>query len=121
MNMAPREQRALYLGAFAIVVPGLIMAGFMPAFNVLPAFGWILMAMIGSGGAGAIATPRRWLQGTLSGAVIGGGALLGILLYVELRSSLIQTPFFLRLEIAIGAILGAIPGSILFMRWAKSS
>ncbi|NEQ97225.1 MAG: hypothetical protein F6K30_10960 [Cyanothece sp. SIO2G6] len=114
-----REKLALYLGIICTIIPGMMLSGFLPGADVLPLLGWLGIAAGGAAIAGAIATPR-WLRGAIAGALIGIGVLVGLLLYIELRTMILNSDTFLRLEIAIGAGLGAIPGFILFATWAKA-
>ncbi|MBE9030380.1 hypothetical protein IQ266_11620 [filamentous cyanobacterium LEGE 11480] len=116
-NLSNRETAAFYFGAFCTILPGMIAAGFMPDWNIFPATTWIALATIGAAVAGVIAKPRQWFLAMLAGGISGGGTVLGIVLYVYLRMQLIPTGTFLRLELAIGAIFGAIPGMILWSKW----
>src|SRR5260370_4849260 len=109
MDETPRETWAIYLGIFATVIPGLIASDFMPDWNVLPFAGWLAIAAIGAALAGAIATPY-WFRGILSGALTGAGALFGLWLYVQLRVWITGIHTFLKLELVIGAVIGAGPG-----------
>ena len=116
-KLSPRHNAALIVGSATTLVPGMIMAGFMPEWNVLPATSWLAIAAIGSAVAGVIGFPRQWLRASIAGAVTGSGALIGLLLYVYIRSLVIDNGTFLRLEFAIGVSLGAIPGILLFRYW----
>ena len=97
------------------------MAGFMPEWDVLPATSWLAIAAIGSAVAGVIGFPRQWLRASISGAIAGSGGLIGLLLYIFLRYQLFDSDTFFRLEFAIGMILGALPGLLLFKSWVKPS
>src|SRR5438132_8049830 len=118
MDESPREKWATYLGLFVTVIPAMIASGFMPEWNVLPFLGWLAIATLGAGIAGAIATPL-WSRGALAGALMGAGVLLGIWLYVTIRAGLTGHHTFLRIELAVGALLGATPGMLLFYKWAR--
>src|SRR6187399_3319221 len=98
MDETPREAWASYLGIFAIILPALIASNFMPAWNVLPFWGWLAIATAGAGIAGAIATPF-WRRGGISGALAGAGALLGIWLYVAIRTALTGNNTFWKVEL----------------------
>ena len=116
--IANRQKLALYLGIICTVIPGMMLSGFLPGANIMPLLGWLGLAAGGTAIAGAIATPR-WLRGAISGALIGIDVLMGLLLYIELRTMLLNSDTFLKLEIAIGAGIGSIPGFILFAKWAQ--
>jgi hypothetical protein len=120
VDETPREKWAGYFGLFVTVIPGMIMAGFMPAWDVLPTAGWVAVATAGAAIAGAIATPRTG-RGALAGALTGAGLMLGIWLYVAIRGALTGHYTFLKVEIAIGALLGGTPGALLYARWARGA
>ncbi|MEL7329280.1 MAG: hypothetical protein AAGJ69_05495, partial [Cyanobacteria bacterium J06559_1] len=87
--------------------------------DVLPATSWLAIAAIGSAVAGVIGYPRQWLRASIAGAIAGSGALIGLLLYVYVRYLIFDNDSFLRIELAIGAGLGAAPGLLLFKHWVK--
>ena len=118
MTLSLREKFALGLGATCTIFPSMIVAGFMPLWDVLPFAGWLTIATLGSGIAGAIGTPRA-ARGAIAGGLIGGGALLGLVAYTIVRYAIIPVDSFLHLELAIGACLGAIPGWLLYDQWAR--
>jgi hypothetical protein len=114
----PREKWGFYFGAAVTLVPAMIVAGFMPDWDVLPFAGWLAIAAVGGAIAGAIATTRP-LIGVLSGALMGAGVLVGIWGYVNARAALTGNATFFKLELAIGALLGAAPGAILYWTAAR--
>jgi hypothetical protein len=118
MDETPREKWAMYLGMFATIIPAMIASDFMPAWNVLPFAGWMAVAAVGAGLAGAIATPY-WGRGAFAGALTGAGALLGMWLYVTIRTGLTGHNEFLQLELVVGAVLGGAPGLLLYSTWAR--
>ena len=118
MNQTPRENWAEYLLLAASVIPGMIATGFMPAWNVLPLGGWLAIATLGAGIAGAIATPR-WSRGLVSGLIAGAGIFAGIWLYVVARTSMAEGPEISRYELVVGAMIGWAPGLILYYTWAR--
>ena len=70
MALSSREKRALFLGTLTTLFPGMIVSGFMPELNVLPAIGWLSIAMVGAGVAGALAAPPpRRIRGAIAGAI----------------------------------------------------
>jgi hypothetical protein len=119
MDETPRENWATYLGAFTVIIPGLFASGFMPAWNVLPFAGWLAIATVGTALAGVVATPR-WIRGAFAGAITGAGAMLGLWLYVVMRVWFLGGHnTFLKLELTIGAMIGAMPGLLLYGFWAR--
>jgi len=119
VDETPREKWAGYLGLFFTIVPGLIVSGFMPEWDVLPFHVWLGIATAGAAVAGAIATPRT-LRGAISGAVAGAGVMLGIFAYVALRAGITGNHTFLKLEILIGVLIGCVPGVLLYLKWARA-
>jgi len=118
MAESRREKWAGWLGLFVTVVPAMITSGFMPQWDVLPFLGWLGVATVGAAVSGAIATPR-WGRGAVAGALVGAGILFGTWAYVALRGSLTGHHTFLKIELAIGALLGAAPGIALYTKWAR--
>ncbi|MEL7224398.1 MAG: hypothetical protein AAGL17_05935 [Cyanobacteria bacterium J06576_12] len=116
-QLTPRQNVALMVGGAATIVPGMIMSGFMPEWDVLPATSWLAIAAIGSAVGGVIGFPRQWLRASIAGAITGSGALIGLILYVYFRTLVIDSDTFIRIELAIGPLLGALPGGALFSRW----
>ncbi len=117
MDQTPREKWAEYLGLAASIIPAMIATGFMPAWDVLPHGVWLAIATVGCGIAGAIATPLR-RRGLISGLVGGAGIFAGIWL-VTIFMNTINNHKILRYELAIGAVIGGIPGLILYYMWAR--
>lgn len=118
-QLSPRHNAALIVGSAVTLVPAMIMAGFMPEWNVLPATSWLAISAIGSAVAGVIGFPRQWLRASIAGAITGSGALIGLLAYTYLRYLIFDSDTFMRLELVLGASLGAIPGCLLFRYWVK--
>lgn len=119
MVETPREKWASWLGLFATLIPGMIVSGFMPKWNVLPIAGWVAVAAVGAAIAGAIATPLL-VRGAISGAIMGVGVMLGLWLYVQLRTALLGDVAFLKFELAVGGLIGALPGFVLYLKWARN-
>ena len=118
MEETPRENIATWVGIIATLFPGMMVSGFMPNWNVLPVAGWVVVAMVGSAIAGAIATPLM-VRGAISGIVAGLGMMIGLWMYVAIRSALTGNNTFFKLELAIGGLLGAAPGMLLYRSWAR--
>jgi hypothetical protein len=115
----PREKFAGYFGMFVTLIPALFVSGFFPEWDVLPNEAWFAIATVGAGVAGAIAAPL-WPRGAVAGALAGAGILLGIWAYVAVRGALTGHHTFLSIELIIGAGLGALPGLILYSKWASA-
>jgi hypothetical protein len=119
VNETRREYWAEYLLLAASVIPAMIAIGFMPAWNVLPLGGWLAIATLGAGIAGAIATPL-WRRGLISGLVAGAGIFAGMWLYVTIRTSIQHDIRVSKPELVVGAMIGWAPGLILYYTWARS-
>ena len=113
MNQTPREHWAEYLLLATSVIPAMIATGFMPAWDVLPRGGWLAIAIVGGGLAGALGTPL-WTRGLVSGLIAGIGIFAGIWLYVAARRSGSNEVRVSRPELVVGAMIGWAPGLILF-------
>lgn len=120
MSLSKNENIGLAIGSLATVVPGMIMSGFMPEFNVLPTWGWMAIATVGSMFGGMVAAEHR-IPGAITGGVVGLGALLGVVFYSTFRMWVFPTDTVLRLELALAALIGSAPGMIAFVKLAKMS
>lgn len=118
MQLSKRENIGLWIGAVTTIVPALIVAGFFPEFHVLPNVAWIVIASLGAAIAGGVASNKP-LLGVLTGGVAGLGLIGGVVGYVAFRSSLFPSENFLRIEIAIGALVGVAPGLWAYYKFAK--
>ena len=103
-----------FIAVFTILIPGIIVSDFMPEFNVLPFGLWLTIAAVGGGISGAVYT-KRLVLGSVSGLVLGAGALLGVYNYVDIRSLIIDSQTYFTLELIVGAAIGAIPGFIIYL------
>ncbi len=117
MELSQREKAGMGIGIGTAVVTGLISSGFFPDFDVLPSFAWLLIAGLGGTVAGFVASPRA-LWGSAAGGLAGTGMVLSIWGYVAVRSSF-GPDSILRIEIAIAALLGALPGLVMFSQRAR--
>lgn len=110
---------ALTIGTLSIMGPAFFLSGFAQPEQTPPTSTLVAIAIIGSATAGVVAFPRQWLRSSIAGAVTGGGSLLGLLLYIIIRTALIESDTFYNFEFALAALIGALPGGILF-RWVRS-
>ncbi|MEM0962384.1 MAG: hypothetical protein AAGK21_07630 [Bacteroidota bacterium] len=106
----------LLLGAAAGVFPGLDASGFTPLIGLDP-LAAILLAATGGAIAGALAGVSSRARGAITGVLMCAGMTAGLLGYVYLRTTVLPTDTFLRLEIAVGLLIGCIPGVVLMNRW----
>ena len=100
------------LGLF-VMVPGLIVSGFMSEWDVLPWWGWMLVSMAGGGVGAALMDEDHPIIGGVAGVVGGGTALVATVAYVMLRAELSDT--FFSLEFVVPLLVGALPA--LAIRW----
>jgi len=107
MDESPSEKLGFWIATIGIVLPSGIVAGFWPAWDVLPLWAWALIAG-GSGGLGmAIAYPPR--AASFAGGVVAGICIpVALVVYVHFRSKLSDT--FWSLEFIIPGVLGAFAG-----------
>lgn len=119
-TLTSREKWALFIGVPFAILPGMIVTGFVPNLFHLPFACWLLVAAVGSAVAGVISTPLAF-RGLITGAVSGVGVMLGILAYVFARFIFTDDTVFNNYEIGLGGILGAVPGSLLYFKWARAS
>lgn len=117
-NETPLQRLGYSIGTFGIILPGMIVSGFMPNWNVLPFVVWWGIAILsGAIGGFLIGTPR--LAAAIAGGVVGAGALLGVAFYVDVRSLVITSETYFTFELLIGALIGSGPGLVLFSFIAK--
>jgi len=106
-----------------VLIPVLITSGFIPedVLNIpilkplteLPQIAWPLIAGIGTLVGFPLYT-NRIIIGSLCGALIGLGAFFGAYHYVFLRQLVFDNDRYFAFEFAIGGLIGAIPGLILY-------
>ena len=113
-----RHKFAMFVCVCSVLFPAMALTGFMPEAQDVSTSTLVAIAVIGSAGSGAIAFPRRRLRASISGAMLGGGALLGIVFYVILRLVLIPSESFYNIEFVIAGLLGSLPGLLLLRWWA---
>lgn len=106
---------SLLVGLVFALLPGLDAAGITPFFGltVLEAAG---VSALGGALAGAwTAAPRA--RTAAVGALMALGSTLGMLGYIALRTHVLDTGSLFRLEVALGALLGFVPGYLLMRHW----
>ncbi|MCA9030184.1 MAG: hypothetical protein KDA66_05200 [Planctomycetaceae bacterium] len=104
-------------GVISLVVPSMIVAGFIPGVGLLPVPAWVCLAGIGTATAFAIGTNRR-IPAAISGFAMGAGGVIGLLLYVMARTALSDDDMYFQVELLLGMLLGLAPGGVLYMHWA---
>src|SRR5437016_4793716 len=119
-NETPQERWASRLAFVTSVLPGMIAINIFPSWIVLPPSAWFAVALIGGGISGAIATPR-FNRGIVSGFVLNSGMFGGIWFYPLLCTWITGHRPVRPYEAVFGACIGAIPGLILYCRWARPS
>ncbi|MEO1637177.1 MAG: hypothetical protein AAFS04_19070 [Cyanobacteria bacterium J06631_9] len=110
---------ALTIGTLSILFPAMSLIGFLEPEHTLPTSTLVAIAVIGSAVAGVVAFPRQWLRSSIAGAVTGGCSLMGILLYVIIRTVIIESDTFYHFEFVLAGLIGGLPGAALF-RWVRS-
>jgi len=105
------------IAGVGIVFPSMILAGFMPDWNVLPLAGWIAISATAGAVGACIAWPPRiasFLRGAIAGIVIP----FALIPYVAFRLALGNT--FFNLELIIPGLIGALPGWLAYkgISWA---
>lgn len=107
----PAQKIGYTLAGIGIVIPSMILSGFLPGAEMLPLAAWLAIC----GGAGAVGTaiaqPPR-IASFVAGAIGGACIPLAMIAYVELRIQLSDT--FFTLEFIIPGLVGAVPGIIAF-------
>jgi hypothetical protein len=119
VELSKQENIGLWVGVISTVMPGLIVAGFFPDFNVLPTWVWMLIATVGAMLAGLVSAKRKFF-GAMTGGIAGLGVIVGIVGYLAIRTAVLPSENFLRFEIAIGALIGAAPGLIAYCKLARN-
>lgn len=105
---SPRQKVGAYLFFFSTIIPGMIVSGFMPDWNVLPFEVWLSIAAVGGAAGGAVwAEDQRWPVGLLSGGIGGAGVVGVTFAYVVWRSAYSQT--FWSIELVLPALVGLVP------------
>ncbi len=111
MEITGKRKVAIVVLTLSAVVPALLVSGFVPELSIAP-----LYASIAAGVGGVIAgfividrnMQRPWAA-PLCGALVGLGALWVTIFYASFRDRIFS------LELGVVAIVGAIPGLILFV------
>ena len=108
--MSLQQKIALWIGCFSTIVPAIFVCQLIPVLTSVPFGVWLGVSASGGLVAGLVATNRRRGLASICGAMACGGALLGIVAYVAVRSLVWDSDRFLKLEFVLGALLGATPG-----------
>jgi dolichol kinase len=113
-----RKKIGTYVFAFATIIPALIVSGFMPDWNVLPFWGWGLIAAIGGALGGFIWGEGREWQAALAGFVSGFSCILALEGYVHIRNHISHT--YLSIELLIPFGLAMLPGYFILRHLAPA-
>ena len=98
-----------YLLIASAILPGMIVGGIFADWNVLPAWLWFVIAMLGGGIGGYLGAPAgKQFAGLGGGAITAAGVVAAIWGYWSLRSQFGQR--FFKAEILLPFAIGAIPG-----------
>ena len=98
-----------YLLIASAIVPGMIVSGIFADWNVLPAWLWFIIAMVGGSIGGFLAAPRgKQFAGLGGGTIATVGVMAAIWGYWMLRSP--WGPRLWKAEILIPFAIGILPG-----------
>lgn len=109
----------LLLGGAVAVLAGLSSAGFVAGLTISVLEAALYGAAAGAA-AGALTTKRR-LRGAVVGVVACVGITLGIVGYVAARDRLLPSDTLWSFEFVVGALVGVVPGALLWKRWFKTA
>lgn len=107
MDETPAQKFGYFIAGIGIIIPSMIVSGFMPLWDVLPFPVWLLITG-GLGGVGMAVAHQPRVASMIGGAVAGVCIPFALIGYVELRIMLSDT--FLNVELVIPGIIGALPG-----------
>ena len=113
------EKIGWWIILISIIIPGMIVTGFMPDMNILPSYGWTAVGMAGAA-LGCVISTKKILLGSVCGGLVGAGAILGLTTYVDIRVYLTGTSTFYSLELLIGGLIGAVPGILLYLFFVRN-
>jgi hypothetical protein len=116
MSESPREKVGAILACVVVILPGMIISGFMPEIDVLPLWVWVAIAAVGSAIGGALWEAHQPVLGAACGALFGALALLLVPVYVDLRSGLSSTYWNFEFVIPLG--VGVLPSAALY-KWLR--
>jgi hypothetical protein len=99
-----REQSAGVVIGLGVALPALVAAEVFPGYDQLPAPAWLLLSAVAGAVGVALGTGRRRALSAALGAIFGAGSLLAIPFYLDLRSQVGSTFFFLELILPFGLV-----------------
>ncbi|MFO0603428.1 MAG: hypothetical protein U0324_09655 [Polyangiales bacterium] len=111
-NETPREKAGSIVLALFVVLPALVVSGFMPKVNVLPLWGWLAITAAGGAVGGGLLGERATAAGAVGGLISGALTPFCVAYYTRLRAGLGHTYF--TIEFLIPALVAAIPGFAIY-------
>lgn len=105
-------------GIVAIAVPtaaSMLASGMLPLWDVGSTLSWTLVAAVGAALGLAIHAHGRVsrVSGAIGGSLLGAGAVLATVIWVDIRPTLVATPM-VRLELVASLLVGALPGVLAY-------
>lgn len=110
-ELSRRARAGSIVAGLFVMIPALIVTGFMPELDVLPWWAWLGVCALGGAASGALWDERRPLLGAAAGLVGGGCVLAATVAYILFRAELSDT--FLTVEFVIPMLIGALPGGVI--------
>ena len=111
MDETPAQKVGYFIAGAGVILPAMIVSGFMPLWNVLPLPAWIAIAA-GSCGIGMAIGHKPRVAALIGGAVAGGCIPFALIGYVLIREKLTAT--FFSIELLIPGLVGALPGFFVY-------
>ena len=108
---------AVCIWFFAILIPGLTIFKIIPSLMPWLTWQWLLVSAVGCALAGMLYSPRDCWKSAILWSSIGSGGLMGQVLYLYVRTVMLPTGFLLKIELALGFLIGIVPGILLYRYW----
>lgn len=100
-----RERVAPVVLGLGVGIPALIVAGFMPAWNVLPLVGWAAIAAIAGAVGGALMAERGRGVAAAMGLLGAPASIAAIVAYTQARAALSSTYLSIEFLIPVGIVV----------------